>query len=433
MDIEQLGRQAINRIKSEWGLPKRGFIAGGSIANIIWELVSGNKAVVNDIDIFLYVGEIDKVDDINKEESLFKYEEKDIKYFEDYSGMSFQSYTKDFYTICESERDGMFNTITYKGNTSDPSLILKSFDINATRVGYLIEEDKVYWDKEFENFVNTGELQVSNLMTPSHTAIRIVKKSDELNITLSDFEMKLTQYASAYRFSDSIKLRFKDRYYEIYEKYKSKLDKFFRLDRDLSLEKHVLEKYCEESKLYYLVVVGVDDLGVNPFNITPNIFNDKNLSQIFLSDLFLFYMRNIYGNPERVEMWSKLKYFFNDPNYIDKEVDIEDINLLERFSKNAPDSIDNLRGYKLSEQISIIKKFLDRFKDDPIIAISILEKYKIDKDIELDDKTVLLLELSVRKDIVNDTRGKVNSILNPEITKNKSVDPLNIYDDLDWL
>ena len=144
MDIEQLGRQAINRIKSEWGLPKRGFIAGGSIANIIWELVSGNKAVVNDIDVFLYVGEIDKVDDINKEESLFKYEEKDIKYFEDYSGMSFQSYTKDFYTICESERDGMFNTITYKGNTSDPSLILKSFDINATRVGYLIEEDKVY-------------------------------------------------------------------------------------------------------------------------------------------------------------------------------------------------------------------------------------------------------------------------------------------------
>ena len=54
MNIESLGRQAIDRIKSEWGLPKRGFLAGGSIANIVWELVSGNKAVVSDIDIFIF-------------------------------------------------------------------------------------------------------------------------------------------------------------------------------------------------------------------------------------------------------------------------------------------------------------------------------------------------------------------------------------------
>lgn len=56
MNIENLARQAINRIKDTWGLPKTGFLAGGSIANIIWELVSGNKAVVNDIDVFHFVG-----------------------------------------------------------------------------------------------------------------------------------------------------------------------------------------------------------------------------------------------------------------------------------------------------------------------------------------------------------------------------------------
>ena len=45
MNVESLGRQAIDRIKKEWGLPLHGFVAGGAIANIVWELVSGNKAV----------------------------------------------------------------------------------------------------------------------------------------------------------------------------------------------------------------------------------------------------------------------------------------------------------------------------------------------------------------------------------------------------
>lgn len=38
MNVESLARQAISRIKETWGLPERGFIAGGSISNIIWEI-----------------------------------------------------------------------------------------------------------------------------------------------------------------------------------------------------------------------------------------------------------------------------------------------------------------------------------------------------------------------------------------------------------
>lgn len=144
-----------------------------------------------------------------------------------------------------------------------------------------------------------------------------------------------------------------------------------------------------------------------------NLFKeDTNLNLIFKSSDFLFYMRNIYGKEELSKLWKKLYFYFNDVNYIDREVSIEDIELLCRFSENAPNSIENLKGYKLSEQISIIKKFLDKYKEDPIIAISILESIKVSKDIELDEQTSLILELSVRKQIINDTRGKVNKILN---------------------
>jgi len=430
MNIESLGRQAIDRIKSEWGLPLHGFVAGGAIANIVWELVSGNKAVVNDIDIFVFDG-IEKELDTNKE-SLFNYQEKETKYYEDYNGMNFNNYTKDFYSIVESERDDMFNTIKYKSNTSDPSLIIKSFDINATRIGYDIDNNKLYWTSEFEDFLKTGELKVSNLMTPSHTAVRIAKKSKDLNAKLDGFEFKLIQYALSYRFIDRIKLRFRERYLEMCKDNKDLLSPYFQMSRDLEAEEYVLTKTGEKVELYYLVAREVqtqvtevpltDDFEKIVYSNLPQIFEDNNLNKIFKSSDFLFYMRNIYGKDQNLkDMWSKLYYYFNDVHYIDREVSQEDLDLLQRFSKYAPGSIENLKGLKISDQIEVIKKFLDKFKEDPIIAISILESVKVDKNIILDEQTMLLLELSVRKKIVNDTRGKVNKILNiEEITENNN-------------
>ena len=79
MNIDSLVRTAVERIKSTWGLPESGFIAGGSIAHIVWELVSGKKAVVNDIDVFIFNGIISEMDPSDKK-SLFKYQEKESKY-----------------------------------------------------------------------------------------------------------------------------------------------------------------------------------------------------------------------------------------------------------------------------------------------------------------------------------------------------------------
>ena len=429
MNIESLGRKAIEIIKSEWGLPLHGFVAGGSIANIVWELVSGNKAVVNDIDIFVFDG-FEKELDTDKK-SLFNYQEKETKYYEDYNGMNFNNYTKDFYSIVETERDDIFNTIKYKSNTSDPSLIIKSFDINATRIGYDIDNDKLYWTSEFEEFLKTGELKITNLMTPSHTAVRIAKKAKELNAKLDEFEFKLLQYTLSYRFIDRIKLRFRERYLEMCRQYKDVLSKYFQLSRDLEMEEFVLSKTGENVELYYLVSRDIEkevkevstttDFEKIVYCNLPTIFEDENINRIFKSTDFLFYMRNLYKKDQSLkDMWSKLYYFFSDVHYIDREVSDEDFELLHRFVKYAPDSIENLKGLKISEQIEIIKNFLEKFKEDPIIAISILESVKVDKNIILDEQTMLLLELSVRKKIINDTRGKVRNILNiEELNDNK--------------
>jgi hypothetical protein len=419
MNIEQLGRKAIEIINNTWGLPKSGLLAGGAISNIVWELVSGNKAVINDIDIFHFDGIVDYID--NESKSLFKYKEIENKYYEDYTGMCFRSVTKDFYTITESTKDGIFNNVKYKSNKIDTDLILRSFDINATKIGYSIDEDKIYWLEDFEDFLKSGELKVCNLMTPSHTALRLLKKKKELSAKLDEFELKLIQHALDYRFVGIIKYRFKERYYEMYLQLESEVSKFFRIERDKESEDFVKEQHKEDVKLYRLVSNLKNN--IDSFEYI-DIFEDENIKRINNSITFLFYMRNIYGNENLKEIWKQLDYFFMDADYIDKEVSQEDIELLIRFSKYAPNSIENLKGLKLSEQVDLIKKFFDRYSDDPIVAISILEKQKIDKDIVLDEQTSLILELSVRKQIVNDTRGKVKNILKIESDDSDSINDI---------
>ncbi len=425
MNIEQLGKKAIKIIKDKWGLPNSGFVAGGSISNIIWELVSNKPAVVNDIDIFYFQGLSNEKTE-KSEDSLFRYKEVENQYYEDYTGMCYRSVTKDHYTITESIKEDIFNIVKYKSNTEKPELILRSFDINCTKIGYSIEEDKVYWTKEFEEFLQTGELKVCNLMTPSHTAIRITKKKDELDAKLDEFEYKLLQHAVDYRFSDVIKLRFKERYLDIFNQYSTELQKYFEIDRDLEAEEYVLSFYKKETQLYRLISKNPERDIKDQFerHLIRGVFNEENIQRIHNSITFLFYMRNIYNKPELETIWSKLDYFYSDVDYIDKEVSVEDIELLQRFAKYAPNSIENLKGLKISQQINLINKFLEKFKDDPIIAISILEKYKFTEDVDLDDYTTLLLELSVRRSIVNDTRGKVKSIVGDVGTDDVSNDDI---------
>jgi hypothetical protein len=232
--------------------------------------------------------------------------------------------------------------------------------------------------------------------------------------------MKLLQYSLARGFNDKIKWRFKEKYKKMYEDHINLLKSFFTIKRDTEGEQYVKGHYGQDVELYFLESVLSekeflgDMLPQNHRRSPSEIFDDNNIDSIFTTTDFLFYMRNIFGNDNLKDLWSKLQYFFISDNYVDREVSQEDIELLHRFSQYAPESIEKLKGLKLSEQIEIIKKFLDKYKDDPIIAISILESIKVDKDIVLDDDTALILELSVRKKIINDTRGKVKRILGLE-------------------
>jgi hypothetical protein len=396
--IESLAKKALGILRTKCELPKSGLLAGGSIANVIWQLHSGKPAVINDIDVFVLNEKTEIYPD--KEDTLYKYEDRNRNYFDNgYSHIIVRENIQSFYSIISSESDGLLNIVKYNSSTDNPMLILNSFDLNCVQVGYSIEEDKFYWTKDFEEFIKTAKIKIVNADTPAHSVIRLVKKSDELNIELDLFEIEILSYLISNGFK-SFKTRFKKRYYDIFIKYKEFLEKFFYIERDYSLEEYLKLNKNIDTEIFYL----------RPTQYFSFI-KKYDMNTVSSSKDFLFFIRNISGDENKIKIWNKLYYFFNNISYIDGDVSNEDLELLFKITRSIPNSIEKLKGMTITEQINLIKKLIDVYSDDPIVAICLLENKKIDKDLLIDDDLKLLLELSVRKQIVS-TKINIDSIFN---------------------
>ncbi len=125
---------------------------------------------------------------------------------------------------------------------------------------------------------------------------------------------------------------------------------------------------------------------------------------------FLFYIRNIQNDLVQFKIWSKVQPLFSYSNYVDALPKDEDLDQLSRLVENIPNCIKYLQGYTISQQIKIVNKLFECFNEDLTIALSLLETRKIDPEIDLDEQTKLLLELSVRLNIVNNSYN-LNKIL----------------------
>jgi len=410
MDILNILNKALNILKSKQELPEYGFLTGGSLANIAWEIVSGNKTNINDIDIFVK-------SDINYNgEKKFTFNSIEKVLCCDYTGISYHYRNKDNYIIDESLKQGIFNFIKYSSNTSDYQIILDSFDINCCQVGYDLLNEKFYWTDCFVDFLKTGELKLINLTTPSHSAIRLVKKHKELNTNFPESELDIITFALKNRFMDQNRLRFKDKYKDLFNKYKDLLESRFDIARDTEKELDLLTNNNIETKLYFLV--SKEDLlkinkDVKEVSSIMDCIPQNSFKDIYLSTDFLYWYRNIYNKYE--DLWNSFKYIINTKIKIEDYIDIkpseEQFNFLTKLINVSPKVVNNLLGLTLSKQIYLIEKLFKKFENDPIIALSILEnKINLENDLD-DDFELLLLELSVRKNILVDRNSSILYIL----------------------
>jgi hypothetical protein len=402
--IEQLARAAINRLKVNYKLPSEGFLAGGSLANTIWELRTGTKAVINDIDIFIFDKKIDlsdaevKNDRFNK---LFTWTKAEVNITENpkYGHVLYRNKFGSYYRINSADRDGLINNIFYESNKTDYSIIIESFDINCTQVGYDLKEDKFHYSKNFEEFIENGELKAVNANTPAHTALRLVKKSKELKTSLDkDVEFSYLGIAlmNKSHIHDVIRSKFTDKYLELYKENQEDLVKYFGLNVDNNTSRYIKHKNGQDIQIFELYLSLKFQMELEK--------KYKGVGNIATLDNLNFYYRDISQDPKKIEIFSRIpKLYSKLENYIDIDIDISKIDILERIERYAPVAASRLYGLKISEQIKIVKSIFTRYAKDPILAGSILEKIKIDPSKDLDDDDILLMELMVRKDERNNT------------------------------
>jgi hypothetical protein len=370
------------------------------LANLIWEKISKNKAVVNDIDIFIYKGKPESEDfvftnfNINKTERAI---------YETYGGLNISYDRTVSHVILNSRREDIINYIDIYSEAYNPQSILDSFDINCCQVGYLLEEDKFFYTKGFLKFLETGKLELVNLHTPAHSAIRLAKKADELGVEIPKFEIEVAAISISQVFLlDIQKLRFKEKYHDLFKKYENHLSDKFELVRCCESELELSYRNIKADPLYRLspkniMIKGVERLGVST------------------SKYFLSWVRQVKGNPKLEELWKKLFVAYDSKltfeEYLDVEPNEDDLELLGKVIKWAPKSLKNLHGLKYSEQIDIIKRVFEHFKSKPLVGISLLETLKIDEKFDFDDEmSMLVLELSLRKINDGDKYNKVEKI-----------------------
>lgn len=403
MEYLQIFNKALTKLKSLYDLPSTGFLTGGSLANLIWEEVSGNRAEINDIDIFIISEVVSNYDHVCKITSFTNTQHEKV-IFEDYKGLNYRYDSKITYLIEKATNRDIFNEIYYSSTTKDPQIIIDSFDINCCQVGFNLSEQKFYWTKDFLEFLQTGKLKITDLSTPAHTAIRLAKKMTQLGTNCDKIEFDIIKYAIKHKhIIGTSRFRFKEKYKLDFERYKSILENDFILIQDKETEEKVAEKYGVSDSLFYLDVNNLDS------------FHPHNTIGISLPKEYMFYMRNILGKKKLEELWVSLHFVIDNKlkfeNYFDCSIKDSELSLLKKLLHVAPKCIQHLRGYSLSEQVSWVNQIVDKFKHDPIIAISVIEETPIQHSLDLDDEmTLLLLELSVRKKIVDEKNRKAEYI-----------------------
>jgi hypothetical protein len=444
MNIQKLAENALSKIQDMVDLPKTGVVAGGSLANLIWEEVSGNKDVINDVDIFAFthIMTLEEMEEMRKVQySKNFYDKKDVEFLEHYNGMRIRSKTADFFKITKVSRDGLLNTIEICGTKNDPLIIIDSFDINCTQIGYSIDQDKFYWTSEFEEFINTGQLKVSNLMSPIHTAIRIVKKEDELNAKLDDLELEMCQYSVHHHLSDINRRYFTDKYFGVFKQYKDKLLKYFRIRPDKQMTDFMLSCKSGPDKddiMLYILECNTGGVSFDEIDQGDSGDSGKDMSDIFDIDQGWGterYMRSFRDLSVRTggqlmdyvrryndvdpKLFSKLKFLVNGDNYFDKTLNDDDLEFMSKIIDYAPAIIPKLMDMKLSEQINSIRKLTRLYDFNRRIGLCVMEHPKFGFE-DMDNYTTddyLLFELGKRKEIAKNSNAKEIRIFGSSGTK----------------
>jgi hypothetical protein len=160
-----ISKSNINTLKNN-----RGYLAGGSISNIIYHYFHPtSNLVINDIDYYI------------QDSSIIKHCKTIIQKL----SRSYHHYDISSIEIFNIEVDGLLQKIYVKYDDSqtylkEARILIESFDINCTQSAYEWKTGFIFVTEEFITFLKTKQIELLPTYHTLHSLLRGLKKRDEL-------------------------------------------------------------------------------------------------------------------------------------------------------------------------------------------------------------------------------------------------------------
>lgn len=408
-----------------------GFIAGGSVSNILYYLLYGVKPVVNDIDIFFHKKTRKPI--FTKKNSETKLEKITSNVVD--VGWYGSNRSENSFKIYGHKREGILNYVHTCIFSEDKSytVFLDNFDLNCCKSGLDIKNEKIVYTEDFVEFLKSRQIEISKVINPIQTTIRIKNKVKDLDCYCDiDSEISLLQHASIYHHKIGIQIG-----EETYAKYlnnKDFVDKYFTI-KELDYSKISFnspftvingESWIFEPKLNgYIVPFWFNN--VNQLYVYWRLFKsnlsrskkskiDKIMSYIYSNgfsklntfDSKVFVTERLLGNSVAYKNYTKQglnyymgikdikvhqinstiwKFLISNNRYYDCDFDIRHLKLIEKFSREHLNLFRIFNGFNgditVQSQYEIIKYIKSMSKKKGLWIIGELEnvgqnnKYKI--------------------------------------------------------
>jgi hypothetical protein len=405
---ENIVSKILTELSDLCAIPDNGFLAGGAVANTLLSMKYGKPYPINDLDIFIETEDDSDPFNPSPESQMGRTPTRtqtlviQSGYYEGELGYDHGSN----YRILEVDRDGLLNWITIsrvinRDNIRNYRYILNGFDFNCCQVGIDLKTNELYYTDEFEEFLNTKQLDVTAIYTPAHTAIRLFKKKKELDCycdvekcmellsqpLIRETRLKLSPRHFGIYFSHKYRDMFVEHYKELKEYFK--MVRFFDDKKDIwklnnntstplvsSDEQHVTNWLNPENSIpteilekwsSYIDIMWT--LLPKKYN-TPNVKVTEILSTVVYNPLtFMGSHKLVNGKLKKVLTnkcnivvkkgnWTKLLTLLN-PYYCDCDFSEEHINVIELFLAKYPSILSSITRYRLNlqETLHLIKIF----------------------------------------------------------------------------
>lgn len=242
---QHMGGEILTHLAQFGALPDRGIVAGQAVASAIQDLYGFGAGVYNDVDVFRLVGAgvLERKEMANSTTGLTTVSRPRDE--GEYSSLESYLEAMRTYRVSSVTRDGLLNYVNCAlpltlGRHLSAGRVIEAFDLNCVRVAVDLESKQLVWDRHFEKFVNSRQLEIVAVHTPWHTFLRLLKKLDELPEVYADLDASaevacaITQsdFYQRFIYSGSISKSFGKKALETAEKYRSGWSAYFNLEQE---------------------------------------------------------------------------------------------------------------------------------------------------------------------------------------------------------